>query len=161
MSPVQQSSGHATRALVLALLAVLAAIGVLYLASVVLTNRHNSHLHEGDVGGVVTLGKVSQLAKHVNGNNQPTFYPDTSGNKLRDLWVQHIGSNLDTGWIVFAAQVPDEADGCAWGWQRNKDEFVSTCNAKKVLPADAPGLYHYPVKVDKGKLTANLATNPN
>ncbi|MEO9224153.1 MAG: hypothetical protein ABI276_04100 [Acidimicrobiales bacterium] len=160
MSPVQPSSGHATKALLLALVAVLVAIGVLYGASVLLTNRHNSQIREGAVGGVVTVGKVSQLAKHVNGDNQPTFYPDISGNKLRDLWVQHVGSDLKTGWVVFAAQVPDEPDGCAWAWQRNQRRFEATCDRSKVLAADAPGLYHYPVTVKGGKLRVDLSVTP-
>jgi hypothetical protein len=160
VSPVQQSSGHATKALVLALVAVLAAIGVLYGASVLLTNRHNAGIHNGEVGGVVTLGKVSQLARHVSGDNQPTLYRDLSGNDLRNLWVQHVGSDATSGWIVFATQVPDEADGCNWSWEPDHHRFVATCNHKKVLGADAPGLYHYPVKVVKGKLQADLSSTP-
>lgn len=160
MSPVQQTSGHATRALVLALAAVAVAVGALYGASVLMTNRHNAKVHEGEVGGVVTIGKVTQLARHINGNDTPTFYPDTSGNHLRDLYVQHVGTDPDRGWIVFAAQVPEEEDGCVWQWQRAQNRFRATCDHGKTLSADAAGVPHYPVKVDHGKLKVDLRGRP-
>lgn len=160
MSPVQQSSGHATRALLLALLAVGLAVGALYGASVLITNRHNARIHTGEVGGVVDLGAVDRLAKHINGSNTPAFFPDSSGNHLRDLYVQHVGARSDRGWIVFAAQVPGETDGCLWRWERSHSEFRATCNRRKTLSADAAGVPHYPVTVKGGKLKVDLRVLP-
>jgi hypothetical protein len=144
----------------LAFAAVAVAVGGLWAASAVITSQHNSRTPKGDVGGVVTLGKTKQLAKHINGDNQPTFFPDTSGNHLRDLYVQHVGTDLDHGWVVFAAQVPDEGDGCVWQWQRDQSRFRSSCDHARTLAADAPGLYHYPVTVKSGKVKVDLRAAP-
>jgi hypothetical protein len=160
MSPVQQTSGHATRALLLSGVTVGVVILVLWGASVVLTHRHNSGTHSGTVGGKITLAKASKLADEV-AKHGPIFYPDVSGNHLRDLYLQHVGAEPTKGWMAFLVQVPGAHQGCVWQWQAKRGQVVASCDPERTLAAAAPGLQHFPTTVTKGgKVEIDLTTTP-
>lgn len=160
MSPVQPTSGHATRALLIAVGTAAAVVLVLWGASVVLTHRHNTGRHSGTVGGEVTLGSASKLANEVAGRG-PIFYPDVSGNDLRNLFVQHSGTDPKQGWVAFLVQVPGERRGCVWEWQPRSRDFVASCDATRRLPGNALGVPHIPTRVTHNdRLVVDLTTTP-
>ena len=156
MSPVAPSSGHASKALLLALATIVRGMGALYGASVLLTNRHNDRARDAQVGGVVSLGRADHLAKEIADGKQPVYFPDASGNGLRSVYVQHTGSSLTTGWTAFLAQVPDAASDCLWQWNATTRRFDASCNHARHAPASGAGLANYPVTVADGRLSVDL-----
>lgn len=161
MSPVQQTSGHATRALLLAVSTVGLVILVLWGASVFITHRHNGRNPSGTVGGQFDAGKAEKLANEIHDHHQPVFFPDVSGNHVVNLYVQHVGSDPRKGWVVFDVQVPRAKTGCVWRWQSDDHRFRASCDRRRTLAADAPTVDHYPVRVVKGRLKIDLTTNPS
>ena len=67
-------------------------MAALYGASVLLTNRHNDRAQGAPAGGIVSLGTTKHLAQEISDGAQPVFFPDTSGNGLRSVYVQHSGA---------------------------------------------------------------------
>ncbi len=159
MSPVAPSSGHASRALLLAFATILVGMAALWGASVLLTNRHNGRAGTRQLGGIVKLGSVSKLAEQIDTARQPIFYPDVSGNHERDLYLQHRGRDLGTGWSAFLVAVPDAPDGCIWKWNDGLDRFDASCDRSRHAPADGAGLVRYPVTVRDDHVEVDLRSN--
>ncbi len=100
MSPVAPSSGHASRALVLSLVAVVVGMGAVWGASMLITSRHNQRAAQTSVGGVVDLGRATKLAGQISRDGGvPVYYPDVSGNNARSVYVTHRGTDPDHGLV--------------------------------------------------------------
>jgi hypothetical protein len=158
VSPVAPSSGHASKALLLAVGAIVVGMAALYGASVLLTNRHNGRAPTSPAGGIVSLGTTKHLAQEISDGAQPVFFPDSSGNNLRAVYVQHSGPDRDTGWTAFLAQVPGAANDCLWQWNATTRQFDASCDHTRHAPADGAGLETYPVVVADGHLKIDFRT---
>ena len=161
MSPVAPSSGHASKALLMAFGAIIVGMVALYGASVLLTNRHNERAQNAPTGGIVSLGTTRHLAAEIASGQQPVYFPDPSGNDLRSVYVQHAGGALDTGWTVFLAQVPDATERCLWQWNDATHRFDASCDKTRHAPADGAGLVHYPVTIIDDRLKVDFRSNPS
>lgn len=159
MSPVAPSSGHASKALLLAGATILIGMLAIWGASVMLTNRHNARAPHRTLGGVVTLGKAEKLAEQIDKARSPIFFPDVSGNHERDLYLQHRGSDPNTGWSAFLVAVPDAPEGCVWKWNDGRDRFDASCDPGRHAPADGAGLVSYPVRVEEETLKVDLRSS--
>jgi len=65
----------------------------------------------------------------------------------RDLIVQHIGDDPQTGWFAFAPRPADAARDCAVQWQDDDEVFNDPCDGTQ-YPAEGTGLTSYPVVID-------------
>ncbi len=74
----------------------------------------------------------------------------------RDVWVQHIGEDSQTGWLVFAVRPDDASRSCFVDWDRDSSTFIDTCDGT-VYPEDGVGLRQYPVEVAGGQVVATIA----
>lgn len=136
---------------------VLIAIAVLWGASVLVTNRHNSRAAIESTGGVVSLGKASKLLDHFEGHGDiPLYFPDVSGSGTRGVYLTHRGDRSDKGWTAFLAQVPGEASSCQWQWDPRAGRFDASCDRSQHADAAGIGLEQFPVEVAKGKLHLDL-----
>ncbi len=161
MSPVAPSSGHASRALVLSLVAVVVGMAAVWGASVLITSRHNQRATQKPVGGVVDLGPAVKLAGRISRDGGvPVYYPDVSGNNARSVYVTHRGTDPTTGWSAFLAQVPGEASSCLWTWNRSAGHFEATCDTSRHADRHGSGLVHYPATVRDGHLKVDLKVTP-
>lgn len=139
--------------LVIAAIAIVIGVAVLWLASAALTARHNSRVAPTSSGGIVELGSASRLAAQFQrGGDVPMYFPDVSGNSRRAVYVTHDGGSSTTGWSAFLAQVPSEDPSCQWQWNPSKDRFDASCDTTRHASRDGAGLQHYPVSVVKGRL---------
>jgi hypothetical protein len=159
VSPVAQTRGHASRALVLAaagvVLALLLALGVANLAS-----RGKVDVRLGT--DTFSQQKVKEAAKKV-AQDGPILYADTAGGD-RDIVLQHLGDDPETGWIALAARPPGVSRGCTIR-SRDRDkpfrlldasgEVSDECDGRQ-FPPDGTGLPTYPVSVRDGKLDVDL-----
>jgi hypothetical protein len=96
-----------------------------------------------------TVGRVASIADRV-----PFLLPDASPSHERDLYVQHLGDDLDRGWLAFAALAPGQTDrGCFLKWRA--DHFEDPCTGK-TFPPDGTGLTAYPTRVANGRLYVDV-----
>jgi len=88
-------------------------------------------------------------------DNGPLLYSDVGGG-ARDIILNHLGSDPDTGWYSFAARPADQPRTCFFQWNESTGVFELTsaddstsCSA---TTADATGVgdgvIRYPVIVD-------------
>lgn len=142
-----------TKAVVIAVVAVVAGLGVgwlvLQLAS---SGQANINLGEDEFNAGYTEVLADAIA---DGDGQPLIFSDVSGGD-RDIYVQHVGSDDDEGWTAFETRVPDRED-CFAEWDLATEQFVATCDAELTFPADGEGLTAYPTTVNAdGRLIIDL-----
>jgi len=86
----------------------------------------------------------------------PVIFSDVSGNRSRDIYVQHLGDDPLKGWLAFDARKPGAERDCYVEWKPAERHFVDRCDGS-VVPADGTGLRQYTATVtDKGKVMINL-----
>jgi hypothetical protein len=159
MSPIRKPPPFSGRTLVIAGIAIVVGVVVLWLASAALTARHNRQSGLVATGGVVELGDASRLAAQFQrGGNVPIYFPDVSGNAQRAVYLTHTGAASATGWTAFRAQVPDEDTSCQWEWNTDTRRFDASCDPDRHATVDGAGLERYPVAVRDGKLRLDLRT---
>lgn len=153
MSPIRKAPPFNSRMLVIAAVAILAGVAVLWVASAALTSRHNSRTDRTTSGGVVELGSAARLAAQFQrGEDIPLYFPDVSGNARRSVYLVHDGGRSTAGWTAFRAQVPGEDPSCQWEWNTDTAHFDASCDGTRHADADGSGLEQYPVNVVDGKL---------
>lgn len=159
MSPVAQSRSHAGRALVIAgagvVLAIAIAFGVAELAS-----RGKVEVRLGSE--TFAQYDAKQAAEKV-ADGGPLVFADTAGGD-RDIVLQHLGDDPETGWIALAARPPGVSRGCTIQ-SRDRDEpfrlldasgqVTDACDGRE-FPPDGTGLPTYPVSVRDGRLDVDL-----
>ena len=142
-----------TKAVVIAIVAVVAGLGVgwlvLQLAS---SGQADINLGEDEFNAGFTEVLADAI---VEGDGQPLIFSDVSGGD-RDIYVQHLGATDDEGWTAFETRVPDRED-CFAEWDLTAEQFVATCDAELTFPADGEGLTGYPTTVNAdGRLIIDL-----
>jgi hypothetical protein len=153
MSPVDQSRAHVGQAAAVALVAVV--LLVLGAGAFALLNRDtpSTDLRLGDQ--TFQGGSTERLAKEI-AERGPIFYGDVSGNKERDIILQHLGDDPSKGWYAFRAAPVDKDRECTWQWQADEDLFRAKCDESLTAPADGEGLEQFPIKVRDGRLDVDL-----
>jgi hypothetical protein len=160
MSPVaRRQRGHTGRALGVAAagvgLAVALAFGVAALA-----NQGRVDVRLGDdtypAGGAE--GRAEEIAE-----TGPFLLPDLAGGD-RDIVVQHLGTDVEEGWIAMAARPPGVSRDCFIQWQPDEgvfrllaegEEVTDECDGRE-YPADGGDLPRYPVNVVDGDLEIDI-----
>ena len=156
MSPVDQSRNHVGRAATVALVGVLVLGLAVWLAAVALTPNTGTGSGKTVIGSATFGGgKTSRLAQEIE-DRGPIFYGDVSGRKDRDIILQHIGDDPETGWYAFLAAPIDKARDCTWLWQPEEEIFRAKCDKDLTAPADGAGLPQFQVEVEDGYLDVNL-----
>lgn len=153
MSPVAQSSGHAGRALLVAAVGVIVVVAGLYLVSLAMSGRNSPSVHLGDQ--TFNGGSTERLAREI-AKRGPILYGDVSGEKDRDMILQHLGSNHEKGWYAFLAAPDDKPRDCTWEWQADEHLFRAKCDKSLTAPADGKGLTQFKVTVSDGRIDVDL-----
>ena len=159
MSPVAQSRGHAGRALVVAGVGVLVALGIAF-AVARLANQGKVEVRLGS--DTFSQQNAEDAARRV-ADGGPLLYADTAGGD-RDIVLQHLGDDPDLGWIALAARPPGVSRECTIQ-SRDRDgpfrlldpdgEVSDACDGRE-FPRDGEGLDQYPVTVRDGRLDIDL-----
>jgi hypothetical protein len=162
VSPVEQSRGHAGKALAVAGVGVVAALAIAF-GVARLASQGKVDVRLGT--DTFTQQDAEDAAEKI-AEDGPILYPDTAGGD-RDIVLQHLGDDPATGWIALAARPPGVSRECTIQVPgRNRDEpFVlldpdgevsGDCDGRE-FPPDGEGLPRYPVTVDEdGKLDVDL-----
>jgi hypothetical protein len=150
MSPVARSQRHAGRALLVAAVGVALAMGIA-IGVAVLANQGKVDVRLGD--DTFQAGDAESSAEEI-ATNGPLLYSDVAGGD-RDIWVQHLGDDPETGWHAFDARPPGSPRDCVAEWQPDDEVFVASCTGEE-FPADGDGLPQYPVTIEDGKVDIDL-----
>jgi hypothetical protein len=99
-------------------------------------------------------GSATARAENISTGGPLLFSDVSSGN--RDIYLQHIGDDVATGWYAFDARRPGQGRDCTLSWQASLSNFRDPCDGA-VIAADGTGLLSYPVTItDKGKVIVDL-----
>jgi hypothetical protein len=144
-----------TKAVVIAIVAVVAGLGVGWLV-LQLASSGQADLNLGE--DEFNAGYTEVLARAIDdGDGRPLIFNDVSGGD-RDIYVQHLGDVDDEGWSAFETRVPGRED-CFAEWNADDERFVATCDDGLTFPADGEGLTAYPTTVNAdGRLIIDLRT---
>jgi hypothetical protein len=150
--PVQQTRGHAGKALLIAGVSVVLLLGLAFVVAR-LASRGDVEVHLGDP--IFDAGKVSNIAERIDDDGGlPILYPDLT-NRDRDIYVQHTGDRKRQGWSAFSAFDPADPS-CKVTLDRAAKQLVNECT-RATYPLDGTGLRFYPVSVDDdGRLQVDL-----
>jgi hypothetical protein len=137
---------------------VIAVVGVIVAAAVffsaaLLTSGGDTKVRLGDDD--FKVGKVGALATRVE-RDGPLLFQDLLIGGTRDIYVNHLGSNDDIGWVAFEARVPGSPRECTLVWSTDAGTFTDPCT-KATVPADGDELPHYPTQVSDGVLVIDLS----
>lgn len=160
MSPVEQSRGHAGKALAVAGVGVFVALAIAFgVAQLANQGRVDVRL-----GTDTFAGQDADRAADKIAEGGPILYADAAGSD-RDIVLQHQGDDPEQGWIALAARPPGASRGCTIQ-SRDRDEpfrlldasgnVTDDCDGRE-FPPSGEGLPSYPVMVDAdGKLDIDL-----
>ena len=125
----------------------IAATAVLWAATVYVSRGHG----KGDLAPQQEffLGRTEALV-----DRTPFLLPDASPSHSRDLYVQHLGSDPDAGWLAFSALAPGQTDRECF-LKASGDGFRDPCTSA-TFPADGAGLTQYHVRVADGRVYVDL-----
>jgi len=153
--PVQETRKRTSRSIVLAVAGVAVGIAlVLGLFVVAIPSLTESGKVEVKLGSdTYDAGSASARAENI-AEGGPLLFSDVSSGK-RDIYLQHIGDDVTTGWYAFDARRAGQARDCTLSWQTS-GTFRDPCD-DTIVAADGSGLLSYPVTItDKGKVIVDL-----
>jgi hypothetical protein len=159
VSPVARSQAHAGRALAVAAVGVALVMGVA-IGVAILASRGSVDVRLGDE--TFTDQSASSLADKI-AEDGPVLYADAASGD-RDIVLQHLGSDDESGWIALAARPGGVPRNCTIQWQGDDETFrlldengdVSDACDGRSFPADGEGLPRYPVAVTGDKLDIDI-----
>ena len=87
--------------------------------------------------------------------NGPILFPDVGGG-TRDIYLQHLGTDAESGWLAFDARIAGTDRTCNVTWDVATEQFEDPCRAGTSYPADGTGLDQIPVYVEEGDVIVDL-----
>lgn len=147
--PVQESRKRTSRSVVLAVVGIVVGVGLVLLLFVVaipsLTESGKVQVRLGS--DTYDAGPAKSRAANIEQGGPLLFSDVSSGN--RDIWLQHVGEDVETGWSAFDARRPGQPRNCTLTWRTDSNDFRDPCDGT-IVPADGTGLLTYPVTVTEG-----------
>lgn len=127
---------------------VLAAVGI---AAVVLIAAGSGGVETNLGADEFSAGRTETLASTIS-RDGPVAYPDLLG-RDRPIYIHHLGTDLDEGWLALDAVAPGQADECVLEW--DGDRFSDPCSAATYQPDD-PEIRAYATRVEDGVVLVDL-----
>lgn len=114
---------------------------------------------KANLGSSVLSLEADRLAREV-AERGPVLFKDPL-NRDREIYVQHLGSDADKGWVAVRAYASRVSLDCLLSWNASKRLFVDPCT-RRSYPPDGEGLTTYPAPVAGGVVRIDLRTpRPN
>lgn len=152
--PVQQQTGINRSAIIVGLVSLLGLVAMVFLGSRILNLASEGDIQVANDQQVFQAGKAEERASDID-ERGPVYFPDLVG-RDRDIYLQHLGDDAETGWLSFGIRPTGAAPECFVEWQADLRVFVDNCDGTE-YPEDGTGLPTYPVTVhDDGTLSIDL-----
>lgn len=110
---------------------------------------------KANLGSSVLSLEADRLAREV-AKRGPVLFKDPL-NRDREIYVQHLGSDTDKGWVALRAYASRVSVDCLLRWNRSQRRFVDPCTERS-YPPDGEGLTTYPAPVTGGVVRIDLRT---
>ncbi|MEO1064190.1 MAG: hypothetical protein AAFZ07_22445 [Actinomycetota bacterium] len=101
---------------------------------------------------VFDLGNTTRIAAEI-ADRGPILFPDV-GEGNRPIYVNHLSSSVDTGWVAFSALAPAPPADCVIEWDEDAELFVA-CDGR-TFPPDGAGLDPFVIAVDGSIVSIDL-----
>lgn len=145
-----------SRALVLGTLVSVALAALLVVVAVRFAARNPE---QANLGSPVLRLDAGRVAAEV-AERGPVLFKDPL-NRDREIYVQHLGSDPERGWVAIRAYASRVSLDCLLRWEPAKRRFVDPCT-RRSYPADGKGLTTYPAPAAGGVVRIDLRTpNPD
>lgn len=128
------------------------------LALAFLVTRITGQASTGDI--TVTVDRIFRAGQadamsEVIAEGGPLLVSDVAGGD-RDMILQHIGDDPNSGWYAFAARSGTSPRNCVVQWRPETEDFEESCDGT-IYPASGDGLTQYSVEIDPdGDLSVDL-----
>lgn len=144
--PIARGGNKSSRQAILLVVAGL--FGVVALAFVVtrITSQASDNQLTLNIGDQRFRPGPAQTLAEAIADGGPLLLSDVASGD-RDVIIQHIGSDDQTGWYAFAVRAVDAPRDCVVQWQEAAANFSDSCDGT-VYSAEGDGLTQYPVEVD-------------
>jgi hypothetical protein len=157
--PVRPNKTRSARAIVVGVaglaLGIMLVIALFVLAIPSLTEDNRIEVRLGD--DVFVAGSAVSRSDAIAADGPILLADVASGD--RDVYLQHIGDDPASGWLVFDARRPGAGRDCTLVW--GDGQFTDPCDGT-VVPADGTGLNAYDVTVnDDGDVVVDLVMRPD
>ncbi|MEO7430322.1 MAG: hypothetical protein ABIY48_13170 [Acidimicrobiales bacterium] len=149
--PVAQSRGHAGKALLVAGVGVVVALGLTFVVAQA-ASRGKVDIKLGDPR--FNAGQVESISQSIERDGFPLLFQDLVGGG-RNLYVQHLEPDVRSGWVAFSAFDPDDPS-CAVEIDRTAKKLVNACDTSVSYPLDGRGLRYYPTTVEGNRLYVDI-----
>ena len=126
-------------------------IGLVVLGSLAVLSSRGTVKLQGDP--VFDAGRTDSQAPAI-ARDGPILLGDVAGGD-RDVYLQHLGTDEDRGWLAFDTRPPGAPRNCAVRWVAEDEAFVDPCSDRR-YPPNGEGLRQYPVDVRDGRLAVDL-----
>ena len=154
--PIASGRSGGSRQLVILAFATVVAFGAMYFLFARAGQLAGSGQIDINLGEeVFVAGQAESTADFIK-DQGPWLLPDLIEGRDRDIYIQHIGDDPDTGWHAFAARPADASRDCNVQWQADDETFVDSCDGT-VYDDVGTGLARYPVTVQAdGNVTVDI-----
>jgi hypothetical protein len=155
MSPVKQTKITPRTLAIVAVSSMIAALGLLAFVLISVPKLSESGQIEVKLGADrFDAGNNERRAESIAADG-PLLFSDVAGGQ-RDIILQHLGEDPNTGWYAFEARRPGQGRECFLRWNAARQEFDDECGGSAV-PADGAGLVQFPIEItSKGNVIIDL-----
>ncbi|MEZ5343782.1 MAG: hypothetical protein R2706_20810 [Acidimicrobiales bacterium] len=152
--PVKTYTGINRSALIVAFASIFGLLAMVYLGSRILSLASDGELQVASDSQKFQLENAEQWVEDIK-NRGPVAFPDASG-RDRDIYLQHVGDEVTSGWYVFGVRSVGAPIDCVAQWQPDTREFIDDCDGT-IYPETGEGLPSYPITVtETGKITIDI-----
>jgi hypothetical protein len=129
-------------------------IAAVLLALVVRVAARNPDV--ANLGARTLAFQADRLSKEI-AERGPVIFKDPlqRGSADNDLFVQHVGTDPDKGWVAVRAYAGEAKTECLLRWQQDANEFRDPCTGT-AYPAEGTGLRAYSVSVAEGVVRVSI-----
>lgn len=110
---------------------------------------------KANLGSPLLRFNAERLAAEID-ERGPFLFKDPL-NRDREVYVQHLGDDVDEGWLAVRAYASRVSLDCLLRWDAGTGRFRDPCTSA-TYPADGTGLTTYPALVDEGVVSVDLRT---
>lgn len=152
--PVKKYTGINRSAIIVGFASILGLIAMVFLGSRILRLASDGELQVATESQMFQLENAEQWVEDI-ASRGPVAFPDASG-RDRDIYLQHIGDDAETGWYAFGVRSVGSPVDCVAQWDTARRVFVDSCDGTEYSET-GEGLPSYPVDPDEdGNLTIDI-----